>query len=590
MRTPLPPPAVRASLAATLISVVVGFLMLIATPTPASAHAVLLDTTPGTWQVLDDSPKSVSLRFNEAVDVGLAEIRLISPRGEEISGLGRPVHPGGRADTIAVGLPQALANGTHTVTFRVTSADAHPASGAFTFSVRQIGGSAGAAAAEPATADGLVGAVYGIARWAGFAGLAAMLGGVFFVVTCWPGGARLAGTRRWVFGGAGTLAAASGVSLLVYGPYVAGRGMGAVADLGVLGATLGSRFGLVLLVRLAVLAGLVVAARSLLRAPRPGPATAAAVLTGGGVLAATWGLVNHSASGGLVALSVAVDTVHLVAMGVWLGGLGILLGVLLPARDVSAMRVAIPRFSRVALVCVATLVASGTYQAWRQVGTPAALFGTDYGTFLLAKLGLVAVLLALGATARAWVRRQYAFDVATITDKRRARRGPEVAQLRRFRRVVTAEAGLAAAVLALTAALVAVEPARAEVARENGTGAAAARGGPQTVAVPFDAGTGPSGRGTLAVSVAPGKVGRNEIHLVVLDSEGRPKEVPEVGARLAMPSAEVAPIPLRLTYLGAAHYATRDAALSMPGTWELVVTVRATDVDQDVLRIPVGAG
>lgn len=69
---------------------------------------------------------------------------------------------------------------------------------------------------------------------------------------------------------------------------------------------------------------------------------------------------QRSGSAGRVALP--LDVVHLVAMGVWLGGLVALCGVLLRSNDVPAMRTAVPSFSRAALVCVALLVVTGGYQ------------------------------------------------------------------------------------------------------------------------------------------------------------------------------------------------------------------------------------
>ena len=49
------------------------------------------------------------------------------------------------------------------------------------------------------------------------------------------------------------------------------------------------------------------------------------------------------------------------------------------------------------------LVASGTYQAWRQVGTFAALTGTTYGRLLLVKFLAVGLVAALGYLARIWI-------------------------------------------------------------------------------------------------------------------------------------------------------------------------------------------
>lgn len=576
---------VLARLLAVLAVVGVGWL---SSPVPAAAHAVLLSSTPGNWQVLDRAPELVTLEFSEPVDAGLAEVRLIGPDGADVGGISAPEHPDDDASSIVVDLPAELADGTHTVTYRVISADSHPASGAVTFSVRMITGDSASAAAEHAEATGPVAIGFGAAQWVGFAGLALLVGTAFFVAACWPGGSGQRAVSRLFWGGWLALTASTVVGLLLYGPYVAGTSFADVADPALLGTTLSSRLGWVLLARLALLT--VVAAAVLVWRRRDEPVAdrgrlpAAVVIGTGLLLATTWSLANHGAADELSLVSVPSDAIHLTAMGIWLGGLVVLLGVLLRSGDVNAMRAAVPRFSRVALVCVGVLIVTGTVQAWRQVGTPAALVTTAYGQILLGKLGLVAGLVGLGVLARQWVRRHYEFAITSTADKRRARRGPGASQLARMRRTVLLEVSLAAAVLAVSATLVGIEPARATVTRERAASEPA--GGPVNVAVPFEAG-GVAGR--VAVSVEPGAVGRNEIHIVVIDTAGAPLPVAEVTAEFSLPDRSVGPLPVKLGAFGPGHYIAPAATLPMPGAWQLAVTVRTTDVDQDVLRIPVGA-
>ena len=58
------------------------------------------------------------------------------------------------------------------------------------------------------------------------------------------------------------------------------------------------------------------------------------------------------------------------------------------------------RFSPIALGCVGAILVTGTYQAWRNVGTWGALFGTTYGRLLLIKIAAMCVLIGLGYLAR----------------------------------------------------------------------------------------------------------------------------------------------------------------------------------------------
>lgn len=576
-----------------VLAVLVAALLL--TPGTASAHAVLLSTTPEGFQVLDAAPPEVTLRFSESIDVALAEVRLIGPGGTGVAGVSKPVHPAGRADTVSATLPAGLVHGTYTATYRVTSADSHPVEGAFAFSVGQVTGGV-ANGAEPAAASGTVSVLYGVARWLAYAALALLIGTAFFAAVCWPGGESSAGVRRILLAGWATLSGATVLSYLLYGPSVAGGSLLRAFDPALLGATAESRIGVVLLVRL-VLLGLVAAALVYLRRMVPFAERAPAdqrrrggiVLGVGLALVVTWGLANHSAAGGQVLLALPVDVAHLLAMAIWLGGLPVLLGVLLRSGDVPGMRAAIPLFSRIALVCVLVLVVTGTYQAWREVGSPAALFGTTYGIVLAAKAAMVVVLVVLGALARKWVQRHYAFEIVTVSDKRRARRGPERQEVHRFRRMIIVEGVVAAAVLGVTASLVNAEPAAAELARIREEAAIPARTGPVNVVLPFDAGGGPSGAGKLAVLVTPGKVGRNEVHLAVLTTNGRPKQVPELRAELRLPARGIGPLPVDVQLIGGDHAIGTNAPITMPGMWELAVTVRTSDIDQAVVRVPVGA-
>jgi copper transport protein len=160
-----------------------------------------------------------------------------------------------------------------------------------------------------------------------------------------------------------------------------------------------------------------------------------------------------------------VNLAHTTAMTLWLGGLVLLLAGLSRGSGVAAL---LPPFSRLALGCVATLVLTGTAMAWREVGSPSALVATEYGRVLLAKLAAVALLLLLGDVSRRWVRSA----------------GPDVrqhlqAERPRLRRAVRLEAGVAAAVLAATSALVVLVPAKQAAAPERAGRAAATQRAPQ---------------------------------------------------------------------------------------------------------------
>jgi copper transport protein len=132
--------------------------------------------------------------------------------------------------------------------------------------------------------------------------------------------------------------------------------------------------------------------------------------------------------------------------------------------------VVLPRFSRVAFTCVVVLVITGTFQAWRELGSFSALAGTPLGRLLLIKVSLVTVLVGFGALARRWVQRHLIPTVMQVEEVVGAGAAsplatvvhqvlPDRQQIRALRQGLVAELAIGVVVLGVTAALVATSPA-----------------------------------------------------------------------------------------------------------------------------------
>lgn len=121
------------------------------------------------------------------------------------------------------------------------------------------------------------------------------------------------------------------------------------------------------------------------------------------LLALAW--MGHLSTGeGWTLMSrILADSLHLLASGIWLGGLPLLIYWLSWASRrhepgvESVAAEAIRRFSGLALLCVSVLVLTGLANAWELVGTIPALIGTTYGRLLLLKVGLLVPLLGLAS-------------------------------------------------------------------------------------------------------------------------------------------------------------------------------------------------
>jgi putative copper export protein len=121
----------------------------------------------------------------------------------------------------------------------------------------------------------------------------------------------------------------------------------------------------------------------------------------GALILATFTAASHagSESENLLA-SPPGDFVHLLAVTCWLGGLVPLVLSLRISESAFAATQLILAFSRLALGAVVLITLTGVAAALARIGSLEGLVSTTYGVALLAKLGLMAVLLSLGALNR----------------------------------------------------------------------------------------------------------------------------------------------------------------------------------------------
>ncbi|MFJ2341970.1 copper resistance CopC/CopD family protein [Streptomyces antimycoticus] len=378
----------------------------------ASAHAALTSTDPADGSVVKTAPREVTLNFSEGVLLSGDSVRVLDPKGKRVD-TGKTAHVGGKSSTAAAGLHSGLPDGTYTVAWKAVSEDSHPVSGAFTFS---IGAPSKTTAKVPTgeASDSTVSTLYGIGRYAAYGGFAALVGGSVFAGFC----RSSRPVRKIAVGGWVTVFTASLLLLLLRGPYTDGEGIGGILDLGRLGEVLSTKPGAALLSRLLLLGAAAVFLAVLFGSytRRTGEREADArrrqdlafgLGFGGTVMAvglsATWAMAEHASVGLQRQLAMPVDVIHLIAVGVWLGGLASLAVTLRAGEPIG--RAAVRRFSRLAFGSVVALVVTGLYQSWRQVGSWGALTDTEYGRWLLVKVGLVAVLLAIAAISRRWTGR-----------------------------------------------------------------------------------------------------------------------------------------------------------------------------------------
>lgn len=449
------PRTLRTRAARALLALLLGVIgvagALLGGAAPASAHAALLGSDPTQGSVVDTAPTQVTLTFSEKVALSDGSLRVLDPKGQRVD-TGEASNLTGTMYGVKV--RPGLSRGTYTVTYQVVSADSHPVSGAFTFSVGAPSATSVSASGQ-AVGGGVVGGLYGFARYVSYAGFIVLTGGAAFVLACWQRGAGVRAVQRLVVSGWLALTSATLALLLLRGSYTGSGKVADIFDLSLLGQVLQTKTGAALVSRLLLLAAgaLFIAvmfgayvkrgAEGAEAGPESeGPETAKADLgqeaeglgpeteglapktedldldaekkdltfglaIGGTViaagLAATWAMAEHASTGIQTGLAMPVDVLHLLAVAVWLGGLTTLLVALYRAPSIEPA--AVHRFSRVAFGSVLAVAATGIYQSWRQLGSWSALTGTAYGELLLVKVALVAVLIGVAWFSRRWTAR-----------------------------------------------------------------------------------------------------------------------------------------------------------------------------------------
>jgi putative copper resistance protein D len=137
----------------------------------------------------------------------------------------------------------------------------------------------------------------------------------------------------------------------------------------------------------------------------PGKPTNALHVGLSAALLASLALTGHARSeeGVIGAVHVIADAFHLLAAGLWLGGLfGLLLLLTAPhsASEQEAATEALRDFAGTGSFAVATLIATGAVNTALLVGSPEALVSTSYGKLLLCKIALFIAMVGLAAANR----------------------------------------------------------------------------------------------------------------------------------------------------------------------------------------------
>ena len=573
------------SLRAVLLVAVLALAGVGVLASPADAHALLERSYPAAGASLPRAPHVMLLYFTEAPEPSLSTVLLLDSSGQTVPGVGKPTPAPGNAQELRATLPP-LTDGVYTVNWRtVSKVDGHVTGGSFAFGIGVLpsagvsaaanGGSLGSAP-SPAAVAGLWLLYWGLALLAA-AGITGPL------VFRWrlPGGARIVIAAGW-------LAAAAGILTMI----LSERAAAGVP----FGELFGAAPGRLLLAQAAAVAVCGLAAFDAARRPA-GPRLVVLAAAAAGALF-VHALAGHAATQSPVRLlNVADQWLHMLAAGVWVGGLvWLLLG--LRNLDGAARAAAVRRFSQLAFAAVAVIAVTGVLRAVPEVGSLGALVSTSFGITLLIKSSLFVALMGI-----AW-RNRYRLvprlagpapaapgvlspvgggapadppERGASTESRPAGAGapsPGGAAARAIgslQRSVRSEVALTAIVLVVAAVLSGLPPASFVEAAGHKTASASV-----TVTGSDFATT-----ARVRLTVSPGTVGPNQftVQVVGYDS-GRPIPARSVRLEFSLPANPNVASSLNLARTGGT-WTGQGTNLSIDGQWDIDVVVQeaATAVD-----------
>ena len=520
------------------LAVLLGALPLLSlvAASPVSAHALPVASDPAPGAVLQQPPTSVVMWFNEAPDPALSSIQVLDTGGRHHE-VGHAASSPGAPRVLSVPV-RDIVKGVYTVGWlTVSSSDGHRVSGSYEFGVQVAPLSA--LAEEPGVSTSALSVVAVGARAIFYVSIVLLIGGigVGFLV-----GLEHAGRLRAPLIGANLLAVVGIVGITQAQLSSAGSGWSQL-----FGSSLTGAFLTRLVPALAGAIALIVAPRLSDRAQRP---IMAAALIGAALSTLADAAANHASTEAIPALSILLQWVHILAGGLWVGGLAALILVVSAIPSAGRGRV-LERFAVISIVCLMVIAATGVVRSVAAIGSWQGLVTTLYGGLVLAKVGLILVLALLGVANR-------------LNSARSS------APVKGFTRIASVQVVAAVAALALSATLVNVAPPSAT---------ALAFSGPTPLVA-----TGSDGN-TLRVrlEVSPGLAGYNNFTVALTDySTGSPINDATVTLGFLYGAGTIGGSALELTPAGQGLFSANGANLALRGAWNVTAQVQTSKWIYDV--------
>jgi copper transport protein len=518
----------------------------------ASAHALLVRSTPAANAVLLAPPVQVEIFFSEPLEEELSSIRVFDSNNLNVDAGDVRVDPSDPT-RLTVTL-HALPDGVYTVSWKaVSSIDGHQTTGSFPFAVGNANADEVSAIQQKSTFRLPFSTLF--AKFLMLVSLAVLLGQRLFIELVWNPAIHAHDVKQpaiwetfYRLGLIGMLISI-GVGMLAQGGQSTGSELAAPWNPEVGRILTETRLGVIWLTRLAlaILAVWLAGHEKWWWKEWGSFAVNLALLF-------TVTLTSHAATEPRPLLPMLADWLHLVGMAFWLGGLVYFftavchLNQLDGEQRTQLISFLAGRFSNHAILFVGLISLTGVYSAYLRVGSWNGLITSLYGHTLLVKQVFVAGLLVIAATNLLVISPQLK------RDRLQGRANTNV--VTKFRKLLTFELIFAGLLLASVSFLTYIPPAKLASATPD------LRDSTRVDDL------------TIEIVISPGRVGQNTFTLrIAVDGEPL-RSAKEVLLRFTPDQENIPPSDLELLSQGDGTFSAKGTYLSVPGAWQVQAIVR----------------
>jgi copper transport protein len=520
----------------------------------ASAHALLVRSTPAANAILAQPPVQVEIFFSEPLEGQLSSVLVFSSNNLRVDAGDVRVDP---ADPTRLTVTlHALTDGVYTVTWKaVSSIDGHQTTGSFPFAVGNANAEAVSAIQQSSTFRLPFSTLF--SKFLMLVSLALLLGQRLFIALVWDPAVRTTSSHVvqppvweafYRFGLIGILISI-GIGMLAQGGQSTGSELAAPWNPELGRILIETRLGVIWLARLglAMLAVWLAGQKESLWRDWGSFAVNLALL-----FSVT--LTSHAATEPRPFVPILGDWLHLVGMAFWLGGLVYFFTAVRQLQQLDGgVRTQLTsflagRFSVNAILFVGLIGLTGFYSAYLRVGSWNGLRTSLYGHTLLVKQVFVAGLLIIAAINLLVISPQLKRDsLQGIANSK---------VVTRFGKLLIFELTFAGLLLASVSFLTYIPPAKLASPTSDLTD--------KTKVDDLSVG----------ISISPGRIGQNTFTLQLSSNGEHVHTAKEVLLRFTPDQANIAPSDLELISQGDGTFSAKGTYLSVPGTWQVQAIVR----------------